>query len=176
MRNSQRGIDAFIDQVHKPVEHIEVRRHHRIGVEKAVQYRTQHLLAAGDRRRHGKDAARGRSLACRQDISLLEIGQHAPAGGGVALAGFAQLDQACRAMEKLHTDMIFKKGHSAAYGGGRATELASRPGKAALIERGDEDLHRVDAIHRLVRVLHTEWRTRSIQPSSLGDAQRFLFR
>ena len=46
MRNSQRGIDAFIDQVHKPVEHIEVHRHRRIGVEKVIQNRMQHLLAS----------------------------------------------------------------------------------------------------------------------------------
>jgi len=153
MRNSQRGIDAFIDQVHKPVEHIEVHRHRRIGVEKVIQNRMQHLLAAGDRRRHGKGAARGRSLACRQDIGLLEIGQHAPAGGGIALAGLAQLDQACRAVEQLHADIALEEGHGAADGGGRASELAARAGKAPFVERGDEDLHGVDAVHRLLRIL-----------------------
>jgi hypothetical protein len=56
--------------------------------------------------------------ARRHDIGLLEIGQHAPAGYGVALAGFAQLDRAGRAMEKLHADMPFKKGHGAAHRGG----------------------------------------------------------
>ena len=91
MRNTQGGIDALIDQVHRPVEQMEPRRHRRIGVEKGIQDRTQHLLAADERRRQGKSAARGRSLTRRQDIGLFEIGQHAPAGGGIALAGFAQL-------------------------------------------------------------------------------------
>ena len=39
--------DAFINQVHNPVEQIEVRRHSRIGVEKVIEYRKQYLLAAG---------------------------------------------------------------------------------------------------------------------------------
>jgi hypothetical protein len=59
MRNTQGDIDAFIDQVHRPVEQMEPRRHRRIGVEKIIQDRTQHLLAAEDWRRKGKSAARG---------------------------------------------------------------------------------------------------------------------
>jgi hypothetical protein len=64
MRDAQSDVDAFIDQVHRPVEQIELRRHRRIGVEKGIQDRTQHLLATDDRRRQGKSAARCRSLAC----------------------------------------------------------------------------------------------------------------
>jgi hypothetical protein len=74
------------------------------------------------------------------------------AGGSIALASFAQLDQACRAMEQLHANMAFKKGHGTAYRGGRASEPAARPGEAALVEGGDEDLHGVDAIHGLLRI------------------------
>src|SRR6516165_8898650 len=101
MRDTQRDIDAFIDQVHKPVEQIEVRRHRRVGVEEVIEDRAQYPLAASDRRRQSKRAARRRSLACGQNIGLLEISEHAPASGGVALAGFAQFDKARRAMEKL---------------------------------------------------------------------------
>jgi hypothetical protein len=56
-------------------------------------------------------------------------------------------------MEKLHANMALKEGHGAAHGGRRASELAARPSEAAFVERGDEDLHGVDAIHRLLRIL-----------------------
>ncbi len=56
-------------------------------------------------------------------------------------------------MEQLHANMALKEGHGAAHRGGRASELAARPGEAAFVERGDEDLHGVDAVHRLLRIL-----------------------
>jgi hypothetical protein len=56
-------------------------------------------------------------------------------------------------MEQLHADMALEEGHGTAHGGGRASELAARPSEAAFVERGDEDLHGVDAIHRLFRIL-----------------------
>ncbi len=49
MRNSQGDIDAFINEVHGPVEHIELRRYCRIGVEKGIQNRS----ARAGRRQHG---------------------------------------------------------------------------------------------------------------------------
>jgi hypothetical protein len=48
------------------------------------------------------------------------------------------------------SDMTFKQGYGAAHCRGRSAELAGRSGKAAFVERGDEDLHRIDAIHRLL--------------------------
>src|SRR6266446_3872584 len=149
MPNTQGGIDAFIDQVYRPVEQQELCRHRRKGVEKVVQDRTQHLLAAENGRCEGKSAARARPLACRQHIGLIETGQQASAGGSIALADFAQLVRACRAMEKLHADTALKEGHGAADSGRRASELATGTSKAALVERSYEHLHGVDAIHRL---------------------------
>ncbi len=73
MRNSQGDIDAFINEVHGPVEHIELRRHRRIGIEKGIQDWTQHLFATENRRRQAKSATRGRSLARREDFGLLKV-------------------------------------------------------------------------------------------------------
>src|SRR5437762_4067132 len=42
---------------------------------------------------------------------------------------------------------IFEEGDGAADGCGRAAELAAGAGKTPLLERGDEDLHRVDTVH-----------------------------
>jgi hypothetical protein len=49
--------------------------------------------------------------------------------------------------KQLGADMRFQKGNGAADGGGRTAELAARGGKAALVERGDKDLHRIDTVH-----------------------------
>ena len=56
-------------------------------------------------------------------------------------------------MKKLHANMTLEEGYGAAHGGRRASELAARPRKAAFVQRGDEDLHGVDAVHRLLRIL-----------------------
>jgi hypothetical protein len=40
-----------------------------------------------------------------------------------------------------------RKAHGAADRGGRAAELAAGAGKTPLVERGDEDLHRIDTVH-----------------------------
>jgi hypothetical protein len=43
--------------------------------------------------------------------------------------------------------MAVEKGHGAAHGGRRASELATGSSEATLVEGGNEDLHRVDAVH-----------------------------
>jgi hypothetical protein len=56
-------------------------------------------------------------------------------------------------MEKLYADVTLEEGHGTTHGGRRASELAACPREAALVERRDEDLHSVDAVHRLLRIL-----------------------
>ena len=79
-------------------------------------------------------------------------------------------------MEQRYADVALEKGHGAADSGRRASELAAGSSEAAFVEGGDEDLHRVDAIHRLLRILHTECRIISIQPITPGGAQLFSLR
>lgn len=54
-------------------------------------------------------------------------------------------------MEQLHANMAFKKGHGTASRWGSVRDFG-QPGEAAFVERGDEGLHVIDAIHELLRI------------------------
>ena len=90
---------------------------------------------------------RGAALAGRDDVGFLEIGQHAPAGDGIALARLAQLERPRGPMQQLRADMVFKEGDCAADRGGRLAEPAPGAGEAALVEGSHEHFHRIDAVH-----------------------------
>ncbi len=147
MRDAQREIDAFIDQVDRPVEQIESHRHHRMLVHEGVEHRPQDIFARNDRRRKRERAARRRAFAAGDNVGFLEIDQHAAAGGGVALACLAQLERTGGAMKQLGADMLFEKGDRAAHGRGRPAEPPSRARETALVDGRHKHLHRVDAIH-----------------------------
>ena len=91
------------------------------------------------------------AFAGRNDIGLLEIDQHAAAGGGVALAGLAQLERAGGAMKQFGADMRLEEGDRAAHRRRRPAEAPARAGEAALVDGRHKDLHRVDAIHLFYR-------------------------
>ena len=145
--DAKRDVKTLIDQVHRPVEQQEPRRHGRVSIKKGVENRPQHHLARYDRGRQRERAARRGPFAAGQDVGLLEFGEDVPAGRRIALADLAQLDRSRRAMQQLGPDMGFEKGDGAADRGGRAAELAARCGKTPLVERRDEDLHRIDTVH-----------------------------
>ena len=87
-----------------------------------------------------------RSPAGRQ-VGLLEVDQDAAAGGGVTLAGLAELDRARGAMKQLGADMRLEEGDRAADRRRRPAEPPARAGEAALVDGRHEDFHRVDAVH-----------------------------
>ena len=80
-------------------------------------------------RGHGQRAARGRAFAGCQQVGLLKIGEHAPAGGSVALARLAQLERSRRSVEEFGADMLLQEGDGAANRGRRAAELAPAPAR-----------------------------------------------
>ena len=147
MRDAQRDVDAFVDQVDRPVEQIEPHRYHRILVHEGVEHRPQNVFAGNDRRGKRERAARRRAFAAGNNVGFLEIDQHAAAGGDIAFAGFAQLERAGGAMKQFGADMLFEKGDRAAHGRGRPAEPPSRARETALVDRRHKHLHRVDAIH-----------------------------
>ena len=151
MRDAQRDVDAFVDQVDLAVEQIEPHRHGRMFVHESVEHRPQDIFAGDDRRGQRQRAARGRAFAGRSDIGLLEIDQHAAAGGGVALAGLAQFERAGGAMKQFSADMLLEEGDRAAHRRRRSAEAPARTGEAALVDGRHKDLHRVDAIHLFYR-------------------------
>lgn len=173
MADTQCDINAFIDQVHRPVEQRKFRGYRRKRVQEVIQDRAQNLLAAKHRRRQGERATRHRFSARRHEVGLLEVGQQAPADGRITHAGFAQPAGACCAMEKLRSDMAFKEGHGAADRGGRASELAARRCEAAFIKRGNEDLHNVNAVHRVI-LDDLVFKNASRRSASSGDGGAML--
>src|SRR5579859_5725240 len=104
----------------------------------------ENFLAADRRGGDGKGAPWRRGFSRRREIGFLQLGQHAPAGGGIAFARFGEAQYPRRAMEQLGPDMIFEKGDGAADRGRRFAQAAPRPGQTAFFEGGDEYLHRVD--------------------------------
>jgi hypothetical protein len=147
MRDAQRNVDAFIDQVDWPVKQIELCRYHRIFVHEGVEHRPQDIFAGDDGRGEGKRAARGRAFASGCDVGLLEIDQHAAAGGDIALAGLAQLERACRAMKQFGADMLLEESDRPAHGGRRPAKAPAGASEAALVDGRNKHLHRIDAIH-----------------------------
>src|SRR5262249_39071060 len=88
-----------------------------------------------------------RALARDHDVGLLELGEHASARGDIALPLLAQLDRPGRAIQQLRVGLLFEERDRAADRGGRATELATRRREAPFVDRDDEHLHCIEAIH-----------------------------
>ncbi|MGY3588102.1 glycine/D-amino acid oxidase-like deaminating enzyme [Bradyrhizobium sp. USDA 4350] len=118
----------------------------------SVEQRPQHVLADDDGCGDGQRAARHRPLAAGRDVGLLELAEDPPARRRVTLAGVAQLQRPRRAMKQFGADMMFEERDRPADRRRRAPQLPPRTGKAALVDRRDEDLHGVDAVHRSPRV------------------------
>ena len=72
------------------------------------------MIGARDRQR----AARHRLLAGGGHVGILELGEDAPAGRGIAFARFAQFDRSRRPVQQLRADPLLQKGDGAADGGG----------------------------------------------------------
>ena len=147
MRDAQRDIDAFIDQVDRPVEQIESRRHRLMFVHEGVEHRPQDIFAGDDRRGKRQRAARRRAFAAGDNVGLLEIDQDAAAGGDIALAGLAQLERAGGAMKQFGPDMLSRERRSRGSPRPATAEPPAGAGEAALVDGRDKDFHRVDAVH-----------------------------
>lgn len=116
-------------------------------VDEFVEQRAQQVLAGGDRRGDRQQPARRRALVGDQHVGFLEIGEDPPACGRVAFAGFAQADRAGRPVQQRGARVRLEERDRAADGGRRAAEPPPRSREAALVERGDEHLHRIDSVH-----------------------------
>ena len=75
--SSEAGTDltADISGADLPITQQKLRRHRRKRVKKIVQNRTQHLLAARDRRRDAERAAGVRPFVRRKNLERIELGQ-----------------------------------------------------------------------------------------------------
>ncbi len=152
MRNAERHVDALIDQVHGPVEKIELHRHCLVFVHEGVDERSQDVFARDHRRGKGQRAPRRRPFTGRNNVGFLEIDQYAAAGSGIALARLAQFERAGRAMKQFNANMRLEEGDCAADGGRRPAEAPARAGEAALVDGRHKDFHRVDAVHFFFRL------------------------
>ena len=86
------------------------------------------------------------------DVGLFEIDQDAAAGGGVALAGFAQLERARRAMKQFSCRRdASRKAMARLTAAGDLPKAPAGAGEAALVDRRHKHFHRVDAVHLFFR-------------------------
>ena len=147
MGDAQRDVDAFVDQVDRPIEQIELGGDPVMRVEEVIEDRAQDLRSAHHGGRQGQQSARRGALAGDGNFGVFEIGKHAPAHRRVARTRLAQAQRAGGAMKQGHADMALQKGDGAADCGGRAAETPAGGGEAAFVERRHENPHRLDAIH-----------------------------
>jgi hypothetical protein len=84
-------------------------------LDEVVEYGPQHILAGGDRCRNREQASRRRAFVGHQQIGFLEFSQDAPAGGRIALAGFAQLDGAGGPVQQSGPRVLFEEGDRPAH-------------------------------------------------------------
>jgi hypothetical protein len=150
---AQREVDAFIDQVHRPVEQQKPRGNRRTGIEEGVEDRSQHHLSRQHGRRERQRAARRRPVARGDGIGLFEFSQDPSARCRIAFTGLAQFDRPRRAVQKLRADMRLEESDRAADRRGRTAELATRGCETSFVERHDKDLHRIDTVHQSSRKL-----------------------
>src|ERR1700737_2547227 len=141
MCDAERNVDAFVDQVYRPVDKMEPHRYSWIFVHEGVKDRPQDIFAGDDRRSNGQRSARGRPFAGRNDVSLLKIDQNAAARGGVTLTGLAQFERPRRAMKKLGADMGLEEGDRTAHGSRRSAQASARSSETPLIDGRHKDLH-----------------------------------
>ena len=117
MRDAERDVDALVDQIHRPVEQDEPRRHRLIFVHEGFEDRPQNIFAGDDGRGQGQRAARRRAFAAGDEIGLLEFDEDAAARRDIALAGLAQLERPRGAVKQFGPDMVLEEGDRAAHGG-----------------------------------------------------------
>ncbi len=146
--DAQCEVDALIDQADDAVEQQQPDLNLGLLVEEGVDQRAQQTRPGDNRRCQSEKAARRGAFARRLQLSLLQIGEHAPAGGGIALSGLGEPDHPRGAIEQARSDMAFERSDGARHRRGRSPEPPCRSGEAALVKRTDEDAHGFQPIHR----------------------------
>ena len=149
MRETNRGIHAFVDDVDDAIEqeqsNARVRMSGEIGVDEGPHVQRPEPDGGGD----GEEALRLGDGFVFPLFGFGERAKNAPADGEIALAGLRELEHAGRANEQGTAESRLERGDGPGNGGDRASERARCAREAALVDSGDEGFHAIEAIHHL---------------------------
>ena len=102
--DADRGIEPLLDQVDRPVEQHQPRRHVGKGAQELGHDRQHMQPPEQHRRRDGELAARRAPLPGRRLLDLGQVREHAPRAAEEALAHVGQADRARGAVEQPHAE------------------------------------------------------------------------
>ena len=144
---AHRAVDAFLDQVHRPVAAAHFHRDVGIAPVEIRQRRDDHPLpqAAGHL---DPQAPAGARMGARQRVlGVADVGQDAPAMLVVGGAVGGDIDLAGGAVEQLDRQPVFQRLDEGGHRGLRHMQLLRRAREAAGVDHLHEYFHRLQLVH-----------------------------
>ncbi len=139
-------IDSLLDEVDHAVQEQHARPHAVMLGQERLQHR--HQLQAPEQFRRGERDRPFQPSGPGARLRLSKLGEHPAIDGGLALAERRRLHPTRRPVQEPFAETGLQDGDRARDGGGRAPELARRGGERSFVDRGDEQGHGVEPIHR----------------------------
>jgi hypothetical protein len=113
MRDPNRNVDAFVEQIDDAVDEQRARGHPRVTLEELEQDRGHIHAPEQHRRRDGELAARLARTAGGRGFSVLDFAEDALAVREKARACFGHANRARRSMQQARADSGFERGNGA---------------------------------------------------------------
>ncbi len=150
MADPDREIDAVLDEVDHAVGQPEVDADVAVALQVGGHHAADMQPAEADRRRDDELPLRPGALARDGVLRLPDIGQDPPRALQVARAGVGQRHLPRGPLQQPRAETVLQRGNQPRDARRRQAKPARRGGKTPQVGHGDESLHGIDPVHRII--------------------------
>jgi hypothetical protein len=145
--DAQGEVDAFLDQVHHPIDHQHRRGDPRLGAQEVCDQRHDMHPAEGHGAGDRDVSGRRRRLAGRVPLGGRDLAEQAAGAFQVARPGLGEAHPAGGPVQQTCTEAVLQRGDGARHRRRRHPQAGAGRGEATCLGDRDEDLHGAQAVH-----------------------------